>query len=311
MWMNVLQLVAGFAVLIVGGEALVRAAISSAARFKIPPAIIGLTVIAAGTSAPELVTSIIAALKGTSDIAVGNVVGSNIFNMLAIIGISAIIIPNVVDRSQVGFEIPALGVCSAIAVGLAMDGELSRFDGIIMLILMIVFFGISFSRIKDTDETDEDIKILDSVWWDLGHLLVGLIALLGGANLALEAGIALGQLAGLSERIIGVTIISVGTGLPELATSAMAAYRGRGDIAVANVIGSNLMNTMAVLGATSTMTPLTVSSSIANVDMPIMMVSTILLWPLVLLGKHKIHRPTGLALLVTYVGYVVFLLAKP
>jgi cation:H+ antiporter len=307
----ILYLLGGFAILIVGGESLVKAAISLAARLKVSPTVIGLTIIAAGTSAPELMTSLLAAYQEAPDIAVGNVVGSNIFNILVILGIAALIKVNVVDKSIALVELPSLIVFSLLMYFLLSDGFLSRTDGIILIAVLIGYLISSISRARKNPasaEDMEDMTVLESLKWDIGHLVIGCLALTGGAHLALEGGISIGKLIGLSDRIIGITIISVGTGLPELATSAVAAFKGRNDIAIANVIGSNIMNTLAILGLTASIHPIVVSEQIATRDIFFMIAATVILLPLIYLNKYRIGKSSGVILIGTYVAYVTYIL---
>ncbi len=309
-------LIFGFAILIVGGETLVRAAVSLALRWKISPAVIGLTIIAAGTSAPELVTSITAALKGAPDIAFGNVVGSNIFNILAILGFASILRANKVEKSTLKVDLPFLLIACIALILAAYNGVISRWEGGALLTGLVGFLVFSFwmaqrKGLSPLDGEVDDSQVLKNIWWDAGHLIVGLGALLGGAQLALQGGIQIGELFGMSERIIGITIISIGTGLPELATSAVAAYRGRNDIAVSNVIGSNIMNTLAIIGTTSLVHPMTASEKIVTSDCAWMVASTFIIFPILYLGRGSIQRPMGVFLLFTYISYLGFLISTP
>lgn len=305
-------LIAGFIVLVFAGDALVRGSVSIAIRFDVKPMIIGLTIIAAGTSAPELMTSILASLKGAPDIALGNVVGSNIFNILAIVGISCLILPNQVDRSLARFELPALLIFSLALVFVCLNLVVSPIEGSVFLVALCVFLFLSIRRAKlypaqASSEEDEDEDVLKHWTLDIGYLTAGIVGLLLGANLALEGGITLGRLAGLSERIIGITIISIGTGLPELAASAMAAYRGRDDIALSNIVGSNIMNILLVIGGASLITPMQVDPSILKVDSLWMIAATVALVAAVFLSGKTIGKKTGLAFLLGYAGYIAFL----
>ncbi len=301
----------GFAILLVGGELLIKAAVSIAARLNISPAIIGLTVIAAGTSAPELVTSLIASYKGAPDVAMGNIIGSNIFNILAILGIASLIRPNKVDAAFARFEIPMLILCTVLFTGFLWDLTLFQYEGFVCIAVLIVLFYISIYRAKKIGfEADEDISVLANPFLDAAYLLAGCAALIGGAHIVLENGIEVGQRLGLSERIIGITIISVGTGLPELATSAVAAFKGRNDIAVGNVIGSNLMNTMGVGGVASSIKNIQVSKEIAHFDSYILLGVTITLLVIIRLNKLNINKATGALLLSGYIGYVAMLIYR-
>ena len=307
----ILMIILGFSILLVGGDLLVKGSVSLAVRFKINPAVIGLTIIAAGTSAPELVTSIFASLKNAPDVAMGNIVGSNIFNILGILGFASLIKANRVDVSFVRVEIPMLIICTVLLIGMSWDYKIEPIEGFLCLIVLSVLFYISIYRAKKVGfEAEEDIEVLRTPFHDIGFLALGLLALIGGANIVLENGIELGRLAGLSERIIGITIISVGTGLPELATSAIAAFKGRNDIAVGNVIGSNLVNTMGVAGGASVFKTLEISSEIAHFDNIILLAVTVFLFVTVIVNKALISRSIGLLFLFGYMGYVALLIYK-
>lgn len=300
-----LSLLGGFTLLVLGGEALVRAAISIAVRTKIPPSIISLTIIAAGTSAPELVTSLIAAFQGASDIAVGNVVGSNIFNILGIIGISYLLHPPKKASHSLKFEWASIVLFTGLTGYLIHDFVFSQTEGQLYTLAFVALILFSVYRSKgQLGESDEDIETLKHPLLDIFYLSIGLGFLIGGAQLALQGGIFIGEWAGLSEKVIGITIISIGTGLPELATSAVAAWRGRSDIAVGNVLGSNIMNTLAVLGLTGSLVPLTISPEIVKIDFWILLGATIVLGLNV--SSWKVGRSRGLAIvfLAAYAFYL-------
>lgn len=310
--LDIVFIIAGFALLIVGGDILVRVAVQFAVRYKIPAATIGLTVVAAGTSLPELVTSIVAALQGNADISVGNVVGSNSFNIMAGIGLACIIRPNRVQKSALKLEWPFLMLITIGLYLISRDFLIGRIDGGVMLLILVSFFWYAVKNAKKIglEVEDEDIpaEVKDSVAKDLALLAGGVVALIGGAELTLTGAINLGKYFGLTDRVIGLTIISAGTGLPELATSAMAAYRGRDDIAVANVLGSNIMNILAILGVTSIITPLQVNADMLNYDMIVCMIVTFILLPMMLKKVRTIQRWEGLALFVMYIAYMSSLL---
>lgn len=302
-----LALAIGFVFLVIGGEALVRASISLAMRTKISPAVISLTIIAFGTSAPELFTSILAAFKGASDIAAGNVFGSNIFNVLAILGITFLLCPPAKPTHLMKFEWSVLLLATFGTYFFSRNLVINRWEGISFLTLLAasLFLSIRNARRQGFEaDDDEPLETLKTVYLDFAYLVIGLIALIGGAQLALHGGTFIGEWAGLSEKIIGVTIISVGTGLPELATSAVAAYRGRSDIAIGNVLGSNLMNTLAVLGGTAALTPLSISSGFLSVDIWVFLLTTLLLLPIVLGTRFFLSRTCGALMLLVYGAYV-------
>lgn len=306
-------LIAGFAILIVGGESLVKAAVSLSLRWKVSPAVIGLTIIAAGTSAPELVTSLIAAFKNSPDIALGNVVGSNLFNTLLVIGFASLIKANRVEKTSFQIDLPFSLIAVILLFGLAQDQLIQRWEGFFFLVLLNGFLLFSFWWARRTGELGENLEEmvkLKNGWWEITHLVIGVVALIGGANMALEGGILLGKLAGLSDRVIGLTIIATGTSLPELATSGVAAYRGRNDIAVSNVIGSNIFNILGILGATALVTPLGASAEIVDSDLLWVILATFVLFPIIYLGKMRIDRTMGAFLVFIYVSYIGYLITR-
>lgn len=305
------KLIFGFLILILGGEYLVRSAVSLAVRTALSTAIIGLTVVAAGTSAPELITSLLAAIEGAPDIAIGNIVGSNIFNILVIVGVASLIKPNKVGGTTLQLEWPFLMVTSIVAVVLGLDQKFNRWEATLFLVLLYGFIGFLVWQAKTgrrNEEPDEEIQALKNVYFDILYLAIGVTCLVGGAQLALDGGIHLGRIMGLTERVIGITIISVGTGLPELATSVVAAYRGRNDIAVANVIGSNIMNTLGIIGHTALIMPMSVSKKIITFDFWWMLGATAILYPVIRFGGVTITRPQGMALILIYISYIGVLL---
>ncbi len=298
-----------------GGDLLVKAAVSIALKTNLSPSLIGLTIIAIGTSAPEFITSLLAALRDSPDIAVGNVVGSNIFNILAILGISSLIKPNRVTESTLKIEWPFLMFATLLIFAFAWDGLYSRWDAFILVSAIYIFLAYSVQRarrlgkFKESEEKlkeYEDLKPLKSGTYDFLFLLGGFLALAGGAQLALDGGIQVGSYFGLSDRIIGLTIISVGTGLPELATSSVAAYRGRDDIALANVIGSNIVNSLGIIGHASLIFPMRVSPQILSRDFLWLIGCTLLVGPL--MRSRTLARRDGLFLLIVYAIYIYFLI---
>lgn len=307
------SILVGFTLLLFGGDWLVMSAVSLACRFRISPAVIGLTIVAAGTSLPEMITSIMASYKNSPDIAVGNVVGSNIFNILAIIGVSSLIRVNRVLPSQIRVEIPFALAVSCLLWFVGMDGLLQRWEGLLFLTLFVSFIVFSVVRSRrryGTDvsrEEEESMERLKHLGWDIGYLSLGVLALMGGAHFALDGSIHLARFLGLSERFIGLTIVSVGTGLPELATSSVAAFRGRGGIAVGNVIGSNVFNTLMVAGGAATYKALEIHPHMLRLDFPWMVAVTASLIPAYFIGKKTYNRFVGAAFLMAYVSYLTLL----
>lgn len=306
-WVAVAYLLAGFVGLLIGGDALVKAAVSLAVRTKISPAIISLTIVAAGTSAPELITSIIAALKNQPDIAVGNVAGSNIFNILAILGLSFLIKPSKAVNQKMGFEWITLLLFTLMTFWMILDFRLAKWEGGVLLAAFVfsIVTSIYIAKKRGFENVDDDeIEKLKYLIYDFLYLAAGLIFLMGGAHLALTGGVALGKIAGLSEKVIGITIVSVGTGLPELATSAVAAFRGRSDIAIGNVIGSNIMNTLAVLGGTAAILPLSINAQIVQIDIWVVIIAILLTLPVIKGFSLFVGRLFGGALLGGYIFYI-------
>jgi cation:H+ antiporter len=305
-------MVAGLALLYVGAEGLVRGSAALALRFGIPPLIVGLTIVALGTSSPELVVSLQAGLSGRGAIAVGNVVGSNIVNVAVILGLSAVIRATTVHAQLVRFDVPVLVVCSFLLVGLLADGTLSRVEALVLALTLALYVGaaIYLARREPGAEADVDLPELaaptGAIWRDGVLILVGLGVLVVGGRMLVSGAVVIAERLGMSEAMIGLTVVALGTSLPELATSLVAAVRGEGDIAVGNVVGSNLFNILAVLGIAGLVHPIA-QVDIGLVDLAVMTVLAILLLPLMRSG-FRLVRWEGAVLLLIYVGYVVYLL---
>lgn len=302
-------LIIGFIILIFGGEILVKGAICLASRLKVSPTIIGMTIVAFGTSTPEIITSLLASLNNTPDIAMGNIVGSNLFNMLAILGAVSIVKPNHVEKKMATLEWPILIIATVLLIGAQWDLTLQRWEGFLGLVFLVAFLIFSISKAKHHGLTEEDAPqdSLKNIYWEVAYIIIGIAMLLGGAHLALEGGVKLGQLAGLSERVIGLTIIAVGTGLPEFATSAMASFRGRDDLAVSNIIGSNIMNTLGIPGVAGSLSVIPVSAQVAHFDSFILLTASTLLLAFVFLARFRIPRWLGVVMLVGYASYIITL----
>lgn len=315
MLLKVFLLLAGFALLIKGADFLVLGSSALARRFKIPELIIGLTIVAFGTSTPELIVSLVAAAKGLNDVAIGNVVGSNLFNLLFILGISALILPITVQRSTIIKEIPYSIVAAILLLILANDhlytenraNVITFIDGLILLAFFLFFMFYIFRNMKNDNP---DIAV-DKKPYGIGKILLliigGLAGLVLGGRISVINAVAIAHELGISERIIGLTIIAVGTSLPELATSAVAAYRRNSDIAVGNVVGSNIFNILLVLSASAFINPMPYQLSF-NSDITVLIAATMLLLFFTYTGKKAvIDRREGFLLLMGYIGYTVFL----
>lgn len=292
---------------------------SVAKRFNIPDIVIGLTIVAFGTSAPELTVSVSSALKGSADMAIGNVVGSNIFNSLMIVGVTAMVAPIMVTRNTLLKEIPlcilaslALLICANdIFLNGAWENTIGTSDGLILLCFFAIFMSYTFAIAgngKTGGENDsEEIKTMP-IWKTIFFIVGGLAALIGGGSLFVDGASGIARSLGVSESIIGLTLVAGGTSLPELATSVVAALKKNPEIAIGNVVGSNLFNIFFVLGCSATITPLHLSG-ITNFDMLVLVGSAILLWLFgVFFGKRTITRLEGSILVLAYVAYTATLI---
>ena len=312
---TLLILVVGLVLLYFGAEGLVRGSSSLALRLGVGPLLVGLTVVAFGTSTPELVVSLKAAYLGQGDISVGNVVGSNICNIGLILGFSALIIPIKVASQIVRVDTPIMIGVTALALFLLHDGSLSRMEGVILFALLVgyVLFSIRLAKNQATDplaeEFTEEIKVSKwGVWQDVAFIAAGLVMLVFGARFLVDAAIDIAKSAGLSEAVIGLTIVAVGTSLPEFATSLVAALKKEADIAVGNVVGSNIFNILGILGISAAVTPLS-STGITGIDLGVMAAFAVVLWIFSRTG-YRITRGEGFFLLVTYIAYVVWLVGR-
>jgi cation:H+ antiporter len=313
--MAILFLVLGLVLLTVGAELLIRGAVSLAAAARISPLVIGLTVVAFGTSAPEMVVSVQAAFRGQTEIALGNVVGSNILNVLLILGVSACIVPLVVSRQLVWFEVPIMIALSLLLCGLALDGRIGRWDGALLVAGLLLYVG--WSIVQGRREGAVPAIEVPSVRprRSPGHLLLqgalvvaGLGLLVLGSRWFTDAAAGIARLWGVSELVIGLTVVAAGTSLPEVATSIMAAIRGQRDIAVGNVVGSNIMNILAVMGLASVVAPrgVIVAPAALTFDMPVMTAAAVACLPVFFTG-HLIARWEGALFLGYYVAYTAYL----
>ncbi len=305
---------AGLVLLVLGADLLVRGASRLSLSLGVSPLVVGLTVVAFGTSAPELAVSVQGALNGQSDIAIGNVVGSNIFNVLFILGLSALITPLVVHRQIVRKEVPIMIGVSALLWLLAADGALGLFDGVLLTSLLLIYVGVLYWQSRkapadnQSDELPEGGPWLDRTWVQLLLIVVGLALLVLGSRWLVAAAIAFAQKLGISELVVGLTIVAAGTSLPEVATSIIAALKGQRDIAVGNVVGSNIFNILAVLGLTSLVAPgdIPVAASALRFDIPIMLVVAFACLP-VMFNGYRIERWEGGLFFAFYLAYTAWL----
>ena len=303
---EILLLVLGFAMLVKGADWFVDGAAGIASKFGIPQLVVGLTIVAMGTSAPEAAVSITAALKGNAGIAVGNVVGSNILNILIILGLTGLITSVAVQKSTLFIEIPyMLVVTGVLSVMGVMGNSINLIEGIIFWALFIVYLGYLFVLAKK-GKSEDDKKEERPLWKLLLFALVGGVVVVLGSNIAVDSATAIAQIIGLSEKFIGLTIVALGTSLPELVTSVTAAKKGNADIAIGNIVGSNLFNILFVLGTSALIIPITFEASFA-IDTIIAIAAGVLLW-VATIGKKKLTRPWGVIMLLCYAAYFVYLL---
>lgn len=299
-------LVVGFVMLVKGADWFVEGVAGIAEKFGIPQLVIGLTIVAMGTSAPEAAVSITSAMKGNAGITIGNVVGSNILNVLVILGLTAVITRVAVQRSTVRYEIPFMLIITLVLLGLGLSGnEISFVEGIILWVLFIVYMVYLFRMAKNQKEEADDSK-KQPVWMLILLGIVGAVLVVWGADISVDAASAIAKMFGMSDRLIGLTIVALGTSLPELVTSVTAARKGKADIAIGNIVGSNVFNILFVVGTTALVTPVIFESKFV-IDTLVAFGAGVLLWLGVM--KHKeLRRPVGALMLLAYAGYFAYLL---
>lgn len=311
----------GVILLVLGGEALLRGAVGLATLLRLTPAVIGLTVVAAGTSVPELAVSGIAAAQGKAEIAVANVIGSNIFNITVILGMCAVIRPIAITGNTIKLEYPVLALVTLLGLVIAHDGTIDRLDALLCLAVYVGFTAYLVRLVRrqvtqrEATELKEEVQELTPdgprprIWICLALVAVGAGLLAGGAHATVTGAVELARLLGWSERVIGLTIVSAGTGLPEVVASLVSSVRGRSDIAIGNVIGSNLFNILGILGISGLVAPLPVQPDLIASDGWWMLGITLLLFPIMYTGL-RVNRWEGALLLGVYVTYLGLLLTN-
>jgi cation:H+ antiporter len=329
MFLTIFLLIVGFVLLVKGADILVDGSVSIAKRYGISSLVIGLTIVAFGTSAPELVVNLLSAFSGNTDLAVGNIIGSNIANVLLVLGISSFIFPLAVDKKTAFREIPfAMGAALLIVVfanDIIFSGSsvniLSRFDGFVLIFFFVLFLIYTFKTAKSVSigtsesvETTQSAEIAESnnaqepqisLSKSIVYIVLGLIGLIVGGKWIVDGAVSIALLFGVSESIIGLTIVAVGTSLPELATSVVAAFKKQADIAVGNIVGSNIFNIFWILGITSVIRPLPISAG-SDVDFVFLIISSVFLFIVLLVGKkYTIEKWQGALFTITYVLYLV------
>ena len=317
LFLDIVFLLGGMALILLGANGLTDGSSSVAKRFGISDLVIGLTIVAFGTSAPELMVSLVSSIKGSAQLAIGNVVGSNIFNILMIVGLTAVVMPIKVQKNTITNEIPLVLLSSlalvACASDIVLDGGvgnvIGRGDGILLLLFFAIFMRYTFSIAKSSgEESGEQIKLMP-IWKSLLFIVLGLAGLIFGGQLFVDGASGIARSLGVSESFIGLTLVAGGTSLPELATSVVAAVKKKPGIAIGNVIGSNLFNIFLVLGASATVTPLPLGN-IGISDMLMLVVSSVLFWAAGWFFKDKtITRIEGAIMVALYVGYIWWLIS--
>lgn len=316
MLLNALWIVVGVVLVLWGADRLTEGAVAVAERLRVPQIVIGLTIVALGTSMPELCVSVVSALKGTPDLAVGNVVGSNIFNALLIVGVAALVAPMTILRSTVFKDVPCALVASVVLLMMCQnDWVITRLDGAILFVFFLVFMRLTIKGAtsaqpapQEAEEKEASAAKQPMKGWLAGlWMVVGLAALIGGSNLFVGGATEVARALNVSDAVIGLTIVAGGTSLPELATSVVAAKKGNSGIAIGNVLGSNVLNILFILGLTGMISPMHIEG-ITNMDLYMMLVSTIMIW-FFSFTKYTIERWEGAVLVLTFGGYMWYLLA--
>ena len=303
--MSILYIILGAVVVLWGADRLTDGATALAQRMKIPQIVIGLTVVAMGTSMPEFFVSLMSALHGTSDLAVGNIVGSNIFNTMAIVGIAAVVAPMTISRNTVRKDIPFAVLASALLLMMCFNLEISRWEAAVLFVVFIIFMVYTVRMgMKNGDEQAIEQPPM-ALWKSVGLLILGLLCLVGGSDLFVNGAKSVAKMLGVSDAVIGLTVVACGTSLPELATSIVAARKGQSAIAIGNVIGSNVFNILMILGITGMVLPMNIQG-ITTVDLSVMMGSMVLVW-LFSYTKYTVERWEGALLTVGFIGYMTWL----
>ena len=312
---DILFIVLGVYLVLRGADWLTDGASAIARRLNVPEIIIGLTIVAAGTSAPELFVSLVSALKDTPDLAVGNVVGSNIMNTMLIVGCAAVVAPMTISPATVRKDIPFAIGASLLLIVLALHSHLSRLDGLLLLGGFAAFMGYTLHQVhgdgshdpSSSGDCDQENRPLIPLWRNVAFVLGGLLGLVVGSNVFVDHATTLAYSLGISEGVVGLTVVAGGTSLPELATTVVAARKGQSAMAIGNVLGSNVFNVLLILGLTATISPLQIEG-ITTIDISVMLLSVVLLW-LFCRTRYTVERWEGAVLLVGYLAYLAWLIA--
>ena len=309
LFVTFILLIIGFVLLVKGSDIFVDGSVSVAKLLHVPAVIIGLTIVSMGTSAPEAAVSITAGIKGSNEIAISNLVGSNVFNMLCVAGVSALITPFLIDKTVLKRDFPLSIAVMALATVMAFTGRtVTRIEGIILFVIFVAYIAYLIrNAIKNREKSNNNKKPMSPVKSVL-FILIGLAAIVGGGQLVGESAKVIAKTFGMSETLIGVTIVAIGTSLPELVTSIVAAYKGQSEIAIGNVVGSNIFNIAFILGMSSSFTPIAVVNE-ALIDNIVMMAVNAIGFVFCLTGK-RLNRVEGAVMIGIYVLYTVFLLLR-
>lgn len=318
MWLAILAVVVGLAILVWSADVFIDGAVALANKLNVPSFLIGVIILGLGTSAPEMVVSMLAALEGSPELALGNAYGSNIVNIALVLGATVLISPIIIRKSIINRDMPLLLLVTAVAAWQLSDGVLSNTDGIVLIVLLVVVLGIQIilslregNHEHEGDTVEETAKAEHSMAQGLGRLFLGLLVLILSSRAIVWGAIELATLWGLSELIIGLTIVAIGTSLPELVASLSAARKGEHDMALGNIIGSNVFNTLGVVGVAALIAPITPSSIILSRDILAMGLLTLLLFAMCLFAfktKRAFGRTSGTTLVLFFVGYTVWLI---
>lgn len=318
MWLAILAVVVGLAILVWSADVFIDGAVALANKLNVPSFLIGVIILGLGTSAPEMIVSMLAALEGSPELALGNAYGSNIVNIALVLGATVLISPIIIRKSIINRDMPLLLLVTAVAAWQLSDGVLSNTDGIVLIVLLVVVLGIQIilslregNHEHEGDTVEETAKAEHSMAQGLGRLFLGLLVLILSSRAIVWGAIELATLWGLSELIIGLTIVAIGTSLPELVASLSAARKGEHDMALGNIIGSNVFNTLGVVGVAALIAPITPSSIILSRDILAMGLLTLLLFAMSLFAfktKRAFGRTSGTTLVLFFVGYTVWLI---
>ena len=306
-FLKIALLVLGFVMLIKGADWFVDGTSGIATKLGIPQLVIGLTIVAMGTSLPEAAVSVTAALKGNAGIAIGNVLGSNILNVFIILGITAVIVSVAIQKSTLCIEMPYMILVTVVLILMGRTGnEISRIEGIVLWILFIIYLAYLFVLAKKGKQEDKENKVTTATWKLIVYSIVGLVIVVWGSDITVDAATYIAKSVGLSERFIGLTIVALGTSLPELVTSVTAARKGNADIAIGNIVGSNIFNVLFVIGTSALIIPVIYEPGFI-IDGIIAIAAGVILW-IAVFRKLELRRVWGIIMLACYAGYFAYLL---